>query len=79
MVVMADKQYRFGKNEARRADSGFCRLRTVRRGQIRAPAFDDEIARSLFKAALIQGFCSEQVSARDVAEIFAQIPALRTA
>jgi hypothetical protein len=41
--------------------------------------FDDELAASLFKLALIERYCFEEISARDVQQIFAEIPALKTA
>lgn len=40
-------------------------------------AFDDELALSLFKLALIERYCREQISASDVENIFAEIEQLR--
>jgi hypothetical protein len=41
--------------------------------------FDDELAAALFKFALIQRYCREEVSAREVEQIFAETPVLKAA
>ena len=41
--------------------------------------FDDELAVALFKLALIERFCREEISAFEVQQIFADTPALKAA
>ena len=40
---------------------------------------DDELAAALFKLALIEQYCREEISAREVERFFAETPALKAA